>query len=99
MTPNITATVHVLPENSTFSGGKAFSGAWVEWKVPSFAFNSREIQQGFFKDATDIIHDLSGKKQPRENIYVNVVHAVDGAWNLDGQAMTNEEIGEAISRG
>lgn len=98
MTPNITATVHVLPKDSTFSGGKTFSGAWVEWKVPSFAFNSREIQQGFFKDATDIVHDLSGKKQPRENIYVNVVHAVDGAWNLDGQAMTNEEIGEAISR-
>jgi hypothetical protein len=36
---------------------------------------------------------------PKENIYVNVVHTVDGAWNLDGQAMTNEELGEAISRG
>lgn len=99
MTPNITATVHVLPRESTFSGGKEFSGAWVEWKTPSFAFASREIQQGFFADATNIIHELSGGKQPKDNIYVNVVHAVDGAWNLDGQAMTNEQLGEAISKG
>ena len=99
MTPNVTATVHVLPEGSTFSGGKEFAGAWVEWKVPSFAFSGREVQQGFFKDATDIIHELSGGKQPRDNIYVNVVHTVDGAWNLDGKAMTNEELGQAISQG
>lgn len=96
MTPNITATVHVLPKSSTFSGGKEFSGAWVEWKVPSFALSSREIQLGFFKDATDIIHKLSSGKQPKENIYINVVHTVDGAWNLDGLAMTNEQLGEAM---
>ena len=99
MTPNVTATVHVLPKGSTFSGGKEFAGAWVEWKVPSFAFNSREIQIGYFKDATEIVHELSGGKQPRDNIYVNVVHTVDGAWNLDGKAMTNEELGQAISQG
>jgi len=97
MTANITATVHVLPKASTFSGGKEFSGAWVEWKVTSFAFADREIQQGYFEEATHIIHQLSGKKQPKNNIYVNVVHAVDGAWNFEGQAMTNEEIVKAIT--
>lgn len=99
MTPNVTATVHVLPKGSTFSGGEEFSGAWVEWKVPSFAFNTREIQQGFFEEATNIIHELSGKRQPKDNIYINVVHAVDGAWNLDGKAMTNEQLGTALSYG
>ena len=99
MTPNITATVHVLTKGSTFSGGKEFSGAWAEWKVPSFALNNREIQVGHFKDVTEIIHELSGGKQSKDNIYVNVVHAVDGGWNLDGQAMTNEELGQAISKG
>ncbi len=99
MTPNITANVHVVPKGSSFSGGKEFAGAWVEWKVPSFAFNTRELHQGYFKDATDIIQKLSGGKQPRDNIYVNVVHTVDGAWNLDGKAMTNEELGQAISEG
>jgi len=99
MTPNVTATVHVLPKSSTFSGGKEFSGAWVEWKVPSFAFTDRAIQQGYLAEATSIIHRLSGGQQPKEHIYVNVVHAVDGAWNFNGQAMTNEELGRAIAQG
>lgn len=99
MTANVTATVHVLPQGSTFSGGKEFAGAWVEWKVPSVAFTDRKVQQGFFAEATEIIHELSGGKQPKDNIYVNVIHAVDGAWNLDGRAVTNQEFGEAISRG
>ncbi|WAK04259.1 4-oxalocrotonate tautomerase [Methylobacter sp. YRD-M1] len=99
MTPNITATVHVLPKSATFSGGQEFSGAWVEWKTPSFAFTDREVQQGFFTEATDIIHELSGGKQPKDQIYVNVVHAVDGAWNMNGRAMTNTEIGAAIAQG
>ena len=99
MTPNITAMVSILPKGTTFSGGKEFSGAWVEWRTPSFAFTSREIQKGFFAEATNIIHKLSEGKQPKDHIYINVVHAVDGAWNLDGQAMTNEQLGDAISKG
>ncbi|MBL4637603.1 MAG: hypothetical protein JKY56_27350 [Kofleriaceae bacterium] len=99
MTPNITANIHIVPKGRSFSGGKRFAGAWVEWKVPSFAFNSREIQQGFGNDATEIIHELSGSLQPRDNIYFNVVHTVDGAWNLDGRAMSNEELEQAIGSG
>jgi len=99
MTPNVTATVHILPKSSTFSGGVEFAGVWIEWKVPSFAFSDRKIQQGFSEDATNIIHELSGGEQPKDNIYINVVHAVDGTWNLNGQAMTNEQLGEAISKG
>ena len=99
MTPNVTATVHILPKNSTFSGGEEFSGVWIEWKVPSFAFNDREVQLGFGEEATEIIHELSNRKQPKDNIYVNVVHAVDGSWNLNGQAVTNEQFGDALSKG
>ena len=81
MTPNITATVHVLPTGSTFSGGNEF----------------KAIQKGYFEEATNIIYRLSGDKQPKDNIYINVVHTVDGAWNFDGRAMTNEEIVATIS--
>lgn len=99
MTPNVTANVVIVPQGHSFSGGEEFSGVWAEWKVPSFAFASREIQKAFGQEAVDIIHELSGSKQPKDNIYFNVVHTVDGAWNLDGQAMSNEEIGDAIAKG
>jgi len=99
MTPNVTALVQVVPKSTTFSGGEEVSGVWIEWKTPSFAFTEREIQIGIAKESTDIIHELSGGKQPRDNIYFNVVHTVDGTWNLDGKAMTNQELGSAISKG
>ncbi|MGK0441156.1 MAG: hypothetical protein ACJA0N_000953 [Pseudohongiellaceae bacterium] len=99
MTPNITAHVSVLPKNSTFSGGEAFSGVWMEWKVPAFAFTSRDIQLAHFAEATEIIRELSGGKQPAEHIYSNVIHTVDGSWNFNGIAMTNDEISAEIPSG
>lgn len=99
MTPNITANIHIVPKGHSYSGGVPFRGAWVEWKVPSFAFASREIQKGFGQDAVDIISELSGRSQPKDHIYFNVLHTVDGTWNLDGQAMSNEELGAIIGTG
>lgn len=99
MTPNITAMVQVLPKGTTFSGGEDVAGAWIEFKTPSFAFTNREVQIGVAREATNVIYELSGQKQPKDNIYFNVTHAVDGTWNLDGNAMTNEEIGAAVSKG
>ncbi len=99
MTPNVTGQVHILPLSATFSGAKELSAAWVEWKVPSFAFATREIQLGYIDEATTIVHEASGGKLPKEHIWVNVVHAVDGAWGIAGKAMTNAELGAAVSKG
>ena len=99
MTPNVTAHVAVLPQGTTFSGGEEFSGVWMEWKVPAFAFASREIQLAHFAEATKIIQELSDGKLPADNIYSNVIHTVDGSWNFNGVAMTNEEIGAEIAKG
>jgi hypothetical protein len=73
--------------------------AIVEWKVPSFAFADRKIQIGYFEEATNIIHEMSGGKQPRDRIFINVVHTVDGAWNFNGRATTNAELGEEVAKG
>jgi hypothetical protein len=99
MTPTVTGQVHVMPKGTTFTGGKELSGAWVEWKTPSFAFSTREIQLGHIEDATNIIYEAAGGKLPKNQIWVNVVHAVDGAWGIAGKAMTNAELGAAISKG
>lgn len=99
MTPNVVGSIHVLSMENTFSGSKEAPVVFIEWKVPSFAFASREVQLGYFEEATNIIHELSGGKQPKERIWINVVHAVDGAWGIAGSALTNAQLGEAIAQG
>ena len=99
MTANVAGSIHLVPEGSTYIGMDSTPVAFVEWKVPSFAFADRAVQLGYFAEATNIIHELSGGKHPRNKVFINVVHAVDGAWNLDGVAMTNAEISEAVAKG
>jgi hypothetical protein len=99
MTPTVTAQVHALPKGATFTGGKALSGVWVEWKVPAFAFATRKIQMGHIEEATNIVYEAADGKLPKNQIWVNVVHAVDGAWGIAGQAMSNEDILAAIATG
>ncbi|VAW81937.1 hypothetical protein MNBD_GAMMA12-1956 [hydrothermal vent metagenome] len=99
MTPNVTTQLHIQPLETTFSGGKPISGAWVEIKVPSFALADRTVQRDFFSSVTEIIYKSSGKQLPKEQIWTNVLHTVDGTWNMDAVAMTNEELLQKISQG
>ncbi|OPG68506.1 4-oxalocrotonate tautomerase [Pseudomonas ogarae] len=99
MTPNIVGSIHVLTAANTFSGSAEAPVAFIEWKVPAFAFANREIQIGYIEEVTNIIHEMSGGQLPKTNIWVNIVHAVDGAWGIAGKAMTNQQLGEAIARG
>ena len=99
MTPNVVGAVHVVPATHTFSGHRPLPVVFVEWKVPSFAFASREVQSGYIAEATEIVHAASGGRQPKEHIWVNVVHAVDGAWGVAGQALTNAQLMEAAAAG
>lgn len=99
MTPNIVGSIHVLPKESTFSGLVEMPVAFIEWKTPSFAFATREIQTAYVEEATNIVHEASGRKLPKESIWVNVTHAVDGAWGIAGKAYSNAELGAAASKG
>lgn len=99
MTRNLVGSLHVLPKDSTFTGMEETPVAFIEWKVPSFAFADPAVQHSYFKEATDIIHEMSGGRHPRDKVFINVVHAVDGAWNFDGRPMTNAEIATAMAAG
>ena len=99
MTRNITAHVSIIPKGLTFAGGKPVEGAWIETKTPSFALADNEIQESFFSEATQMIHDLTNGQLSKEKIWANGVHSVDGTWNIDGVTLTNEGIGEAVSNG
>jgi hypothetical protein len=99
MTPNVVGSIHVLRKDETFSGMTETPVAFIEWKVPSFAFADRATQAGYIEEATQIVHEASGYRQPKEHIWVNVVHAVDGAWGIGGQALTNAQLGESVASG
>jgi hypothetical protein len=99
MTPNVVGSINLVTKENTFSGSVEAPVAFIEWKVPSFAFASREIQVGYVNEATNIIHEMSHGKLPKDHIWVNVIHAVDGAWGIGGVAMTNEALKAAASKG
>lgn len=99
MTPNVTSHVNVLPKGKTYAGGKPVEGAWIETKTPSFALADRAIQTAFLGEATKILHELSDGALSIDRIWSDGVHAVDGTWNLGGKALSNAELGEAISAG
>ncbi|MBY0482320.1 MAG: hypothetical protein K2Q21_13250 [Chitinophagaceae bacterium] len=99
MTRNVTAHVNIIPKGLSFAAGKPVEGAWIETKTPSFALADNKIQERFFSEATQIIHNLSDGKLSKEKIWANGVHTVDGTWNIDGIPLTNAGIVEAVSKG
>jgi phenylpyruvate tautomerase PptA (4-oxalocrotonate tautomerase family) len=98
-TPNVIGHIADLPADSTFAGLEATPVAIVEWLTPSFAFASREIQEAYVAEATQIVFDACGGKHPREKIWVNLKYAIDGMWGIGGKAYTNEQLGAAAAQG
>ena len=98
MARNVVGSLHVLPKTATFAGETPTAVAFVEWKVPSFAFASEAVQRAYYQEASDIVFEMAEGRLARDNIYINVVHTVDGAWNFEGARMTNAEIGAELSR-
>ena len=98
MEANVVGSIHLVSRDHTFTGTEETPVAFIEWKVPSFAFTDRRTQEGYFEEATNIIHEMSGGRLARDKIFINVVHAVDGAWNFNGRALTNAEIGLEVAK-
>jgi hypothetical protein len=56
MAPNVTAQVHRLPKGTIFTGDKALSAVWVEWKVSSYCYALVGTIAFFFKLKRRTIH-------------------------------------------
>jgi hypothetical protein len=99
MTANVVGSINILPKELTYAGLEASTVVFIEWKVPSIAFSTPQILQGYVEEATRIAAEASRGRQPVERIWVNVLHAADGAWGIAGRAFTNQQLGEAIAKG
>ncbi len=99
MTEAVIGSLHVLPREQTYCGLQENAVAFVEWKVPPIAFTDRKVQEGYIAEVTEIIHELSGRRHPKNRIWVNVIHGVDGTWGIEGDAMTGAQLAAAIQKG
>jgi len=96
MTPVVIGSLNVVSPQHIFSGGHPVAAVFIEWKVPSFGFASQDILNEYVKEATAIVVELSKGKITKKNVFVNVLHAVDGSWGVNGKAYTNAELGAAV---
>jgi len=96
MTPVVIGHLEIVSPEHIFSGGNPVKSVFIEWKVPSFGFATQEIRNTYVEEATNIVVGLSDGKLSRKNVFVNVVHAVDGSWGIHGKAYTNTELGAAV---
>jgi len=96
MTPVVIGSLNIVSPENIFSGGSPSSAVFIEWKVPSFGFGTQEILNDYVKEATTIVVELSKGKITKKNVFVNVLHAVDGSWGVNGKAYTNAELGDAV---
>mgnify|MGYP000332850274 CR=1 FL=1 len=99
MSPNIVGSIQSIAKDSMYTGGENNKAAFIEWKVPSFVFADHTVQAEYIKRATDLVHEASNGQLDKTSIWVNVVHAVDGAWGINAEAMTNEQLVAAIAHG
>ncbi len=94
--PNVIGEVTVIPKGKSYAGGKPADIAIVELKVPSFALATPEQKQGFVADATEAVVRASEDRLSRDHVWVNMVYAVDGLWGINGQALGNDKLLEAV---
>ena len=90
-------TVHILEAHDVYAGGVNQPIVMVELKLPHIGLADQASRAAFIAAATDIVADLAGPDHRREDTWVNILNAPDGAWGLGGKAYTDEELIAAIT--
>ena len=96
MTPVVIGHLELVSPDLIFSGAAPVTAVFIEWKVPSFGFSSHQMLKDYVKEATAIVVELAGGVLSHKNVFVNVVHAVDGSWGIHGRAYSNAELIAAV---
>ncbi|KWE59454.1 hypothetical protein [Burkholderia sp. MSMB2157WGS] len=96
LAPNVIGTLNVLPRERIFVQGRAQPAAFVELKLPAVALAAPDKQRLFVERATGIVlHRARGRLTPAQ-VWVNVVHAVDGGWGIAGRRYDNASLVDSI---
>jgi phenylpyruvate tautomerase PptA (4-oxalocrotonate tautomerase family) len=90
-------TVHVLPPENVYAGGTNRPVVMVELKLPNIGLPTAEARAAFIAAASDVVDSLTGPEHDRDNTWINVLNAPDGAWGIGGRAYTGEDLVSAVT--
>ncbi|GAB2542502.1 hypothetical protein GCM10027167_54310 [Nocardia heshunensis] len=93
----IGGTVHLLPPGDVYAGGENRPIVMVELKLPNIGLPDPAARAAFITAATDIVAGLTAETHRREDIWVNILNAPDGAWGIGGRAYTGEALIAAVT--
>jgi phenylpyruvate tautomerase PptA (4-oxalocrotonate tautomerase family) len=85
-------TVHLLDPHDVYAGGVNRPVVLVELKLPNVGLPTPEARTAFIVAASDIVDDLAEPGHDRNDTWVNILNAVDGAWGVGGRAWTGDEL-------
>lgn len=97
-TPIVGGTVHLLDPADVYAGGVNRPVVMVELKLPNIGLSTVEARAAFIAAATDVVADLTVGGHDREDVWVNILNAPDGAWGVGGRAYTGEALVAATTQ-
>src|SRR5690242_3998873 len=80
-------TVHVLDPADIYAGGGNRPVVMVELKLPVVGLPTRDARAAFITAATDIVDTLTVADHARDDTWVNVLNAPEGAWGIGGRQL------------
>jgi phenylpyruvate tautomerase PptA (4-oxalocrotonate tautomerase family) len=86
------SAVHLLDPADVYAGGINRPVIMVELKLPNIGLPTVEARAAFIGAATDIVAELAGPGHARNDIWVNILNAPDGAWGIGGRAYTGDAL-------
>lgn len=89
-------TVHVLDPRDVYAGGVNRPVVMVELKLPNIGLPTVEARERFIATATDIVAELAVPGHDRDDIWVNILNAPEGAWGIGGRAYTADALVAAL---
>jgi phenylpyruvate tautomerase PptA (4-oxalocrotonate tautomerase family) len=90
-------TVQVLDPRDIYAGGANRPVVMVELKLPNIGLPDEPTRAAFIAAATDIVSELAVAEHKRDDTWVNILNAPDGAWGLGGKAYTGKALIAAIT--
>jgi hypothetical protein len=96
-TAAVGGTVHILPPEDVYAAGVNRPLVMVELKLPSIGLATLQAREAFITAATDVVQALTVPGHDRQDVWVNILNALDGGWGIGGTTYTGDALLAAVT--